>query len=468
MLDCKRIHFIGIGGVGMSGLALVLAQQGYTISGSDIAENTMTRRLRDIGVKVYIGHNEHNLGDAELVVVSSAIKDDNPELIKARALNIPILHRSEVLGAILNNKRGIAVTGTHGKTTTTSMISLLLKEAGLNPTILIGGELNDVGGNAECGPGEFVIAEADESDGSFLNLEPEIAVITNIESEHLDYYKNFEHELEVFSRFAGKVKEDGVIFAALDDYGSCRIIDCVPRPFFTYSVRDPEADIVAADIQLQPWSSDYMFIYKNQLLGRVHLSVPGLHNVANSLASLGVGIFLGIDFEQLAEIIATFNGASRRFEIKGKSAGITVIDDYAHHPTEVAATLKVAKKVASAQEGRVIALFQPHRYTRTLYLGLEFGSAFELADIVVITDIYPAGEKPIPGVSGEIIAQAVREHSHPKIIYCPALKDIEDCVIPLLQERDIVLTLGAGNIWTVGEKLLATLRSNETKETIPI
>lgn len=471
MINCKRIHFIGIGGVGMSGLALVLAQQGYSISGSDIAENTMTRRLRDIGAKVYIGHNAHNLGNAELVVVSSAIKDDNPELMKARELNLPVVHRSEILGAILNKKRGIAITGTHGKTTTTSMISLLLKGAGLKPTILIGGELNDVGGNAEYGDSDFVIAEADESDGSFLNLEPEIAVITNIESEHLDYYKDFEHELEVFTRFAEKVKENGVIFSALDDYGSCRIIDCVARPFFTYSVRDPEADIVAANIQLQPWSSDYMFVYKNRLLGKVHLSVPGLHNVANSLVALGVGLYLRIEFKQLAEIIATFRGASRRFEVKGECAGITVIDDYAHHPTEVVATLKTAKKLASAQDGRVIAIFQPHRFTRTLYLGLEFGAAFELADIVVVTDIYPAGEKPIPGVSGEIIAQAIRERHHPEIIYCPELNDIEECVLPLLQERDIVLTLGAGNIWRVGEKLLATLRSKETqksKQTIPI
>ncbi len=468
MLCCDRIHFIGIGGVGMSGLAWVLARQGKRVTGSDIAENSLTRRLLDAGIKVFIGHDAANLGDAELVIISSAIKENNPELRIAQEKGIPIRHRSQLLAEIVNVKRGIAISGTHGKTTTTSMVSMVLKEAGLEPTIFIGAELEDVGGNAESGVGDFVIAEADESDGSLLNLEPEIAIITNIEAEHLDFYRDFEHEIQVFSQFAARVKEEGVIVISLDDYGTCRIIDCVDRCFITYSVRDPEADILAADIRLNPWSSEYMCVYKGELYGKVQLSVPGLHNVSNSLAALGVGLELGLEFDSISESLYRFHGASRRFQIKGSARGITIIDDYAHHPTEVSATLKAARRVAAAQGGRVISVFQPHRFSRTLHLGQEFGAAFDHADVVLVTDVYPAGEHPIEGITGEIIVKALQQHNHPQALYCPAIEDIEDVVMPLLKENDVLMTMGAGNIWAVGEKLISLLSIQEGKERVHI
>lgn len=464
MLECRKVHFIGVGGVGMSGLAWVLARRGFDVSGSDIVENSMTRRLRGIGARICIGHDSHNLSDAELVIISSAIMQTNPELVAAMERHIPLWHRSNLLAEILNDRRGIAIAGTHGKTTTTSMTALMFREAGLDPTILIGAELHDMGGNAEYGQGEFVVAEADESDGSLLNLTPEIAVITNIEPEHLDYYRDFEHELDVFLKFAGQVKRGGAIVCSLDDYGCCRIIDCVDRPFITYSVRDPEADLYAADIELSAWSSEYMLIFKDKLLGRVHLEVPGIHNVSNSLAALAIGLRIGIDFEQGADILSRFHGASRRFQIKGTVCGVTVVDDYAHHPTEVTATLRAARKVASTEKGRVIALFQPHRYTRTIHLKKQFGTAFTNADILILTDIYSAGERQIAGVSGESIYNEVKQAGHPHVLYCPTLDEVEDVLLPMLLENDLVMTMGAGNIWTVGEKLLSVLRSRETKQ----
>ncbi len=468
MLDCRNIHFIGIGGVGMSALAWVLLRQGYRVTGSDIAENNLTRRLTEKGATIFIGHHENNVTDAELVIISSAIVRNNPEILAVKKRNVPVWHRSQLLAAILNAKRGIAVSGTHGKTTTTSMASFLLKEAGLDPTVLIGAELNDMGGNAANGYGDYVIAEADESDGSLLNLQPEIAVITNIEPEHLDFYRDIEHELDVFTQFAGQVKEDGTILCSLDDYGCCRILDCVNRSFMTFSVREPVADIYSADVILNPWSSEYMCIYRDTLLGRVQLSVPGLHNVSNSLAAIGIGLLAGVDFDTITRILPGFHGASRRFDIKGKAWGVSVVDDYAHHPTEIAATLSAARKVAAAQQGRVIALFQPHRYTRTAHLAEEFGAAFDNSDVVVITDVYPAGEKPIEGVSGELIFEHVKYNDHPAAIYCPAKNKIPEVVVPLIQENDVVLTLGAGDIWKSGESLLHALKTKEKEEIITI
>ncbi|MCX7767059.1 MAG: UDP-N-acetylmuramate--L-alanine ligase, partial [Candidatus Sumerlaeia bacterium] len=329
MKNFKRIHFIGIGGVGMSALAWVFARQGYIVSGSDIAANSLTARLQNAGVTIYIGHRAENVAGADLVVISSAIKPDNPELHYAMKHKLPVWHRAKLLGYLLNNKRGITVSGTHGKTTTTSMISLILRETGLDPTILIGGEVNDVGGNAVFGEGEFVVAEADESDGSFLHLKPEIAVITNIEEEHRDFYKDLKHELEFFIQFISNVKENGVVVVCLEDYGACQIIDKVNRRFFTYAIGDPAADLNATECQLYPWGSEYSCLYKDNLLGSVRLSVPGEHNISNSLAALSVGLILGLPFEKMADILANFHGAARRFQLKGHTAGITVIDDYA-------------------------------------------------------------------------------------------------------------------------------------------
>ena len=313
-----------------------------------------------------------------------------------------------------------------------------------------------------------MVAEADESDGSLLNLKPEIAIVTNIETDHLDYYRDFEHVLDVFTRFAGQVDEDGCIVTSLDDYGCCRFIDCVDRRFITYSVRDSESDVYAAEINLQPWHSEYMCVFRDEVLGKVRLSVPGIHNVSNSLAALGVGLHLGLDFRNLADSLETFHGAARRFQIKGRAAGITVIDDYAHHPTEVRATLNSARKVAQQNGGRVIALFQPHRYSRTLHLSRQFGKAFGNADIVVITDVYPAGEQPIDGVSGEIIYKNINLSDGLQPFYCANCDEIVDMLTPLVKENDIVLTIGAGDIWKVGERLVTRLCIKESSEALQI
>lgn len=466
MQNFKRIHFIGIGGVGMSALAWVLARQGYIVSGSDISANSLTARLQSAGVTIYIGHRAENVVGAELVVISSAIRPDNPELQYAMKRNLPVWHRAKLLGYLLNDKRGITISGTHGKTTTTSMISLILRESGLDPTILIGGEVNDVGGNAVFGKGEFVVAEADESDGSFLHLRSEIAVITNIEEEHRDFYMDLRHELEFFIQFISNVKENGVVVVCLEDYGACQIIDRVNRRFFTYAVNDSAADLYATDLQLYPWGSEYTCVYKEKLMGNVQLSVPGIHNISNSLAALSVGFILGLQFEKMASILANFHGAARRFQVKGHTAGITVIDDYAHHPTEVKATLLAAKKVAKERGGRLITVFQPHRYSRTYYLGHKFGEAFDSADIVLITDVYSAGETPIEGVSGEIIYNAVRENGHTNVEYVPKMEEMPEKLLGLLQENDVLITMGAGNIWTIGEKVIAALSNKETCEAV--
>jgi UDP-N-acetylmuramate--alanine ligase len=454
----KRMHFVGIGGAGMSAIAWVLLKQGFQISGSDLGENTMIHRLRKHGARIFFGHVEENVAEADILVVSSAIRHDNPELVAARDRGMPIMHRAEVLAEILNTGYGIAICGTHGKTTTTSMTALLLERAGLDPTILIGGEVNDIGGNAKLGSSHYVVAEADESDGSFLHFHPQCAIVTNIEAEHLDYYRDFEAILATFQQFLSQIKPGGTAILCQDDMGVRMLIPSVSATVLTYSLRDRNATLFAADVVLQSASSTFRVLYKGEPFGEIQLGVPGQHNVYNALAAIGVGVSLGIPLEPIQEAMSLFRGAKRRFETKGIAHGVTVVDDYAHHPSEVVAAINIAALRKREKSGRIIAIFQPHRYTRTLHLGKAFGAAFSTADVVIVTDVYSAGEEPIQGVSGRIVYESVSQSGHPNVTYIQSKDEICERVLEELERGDLLVTLGAGDIWKVGEEVLRRLR----------
>lgn len=438
----------------MSAIAKVLLEMGYTISGSDLKPSSATQRLGNMGATTYIGHRRENLNSPDLLVVSSAIPEANVEVVAAREANIPIYTRGEILAELMNMKRGIAVAGSHGKTTTTSMISLVLEKTGLDPTVLIGGELNDIGGNAKLGTGEYLVAEADESDGSFLRLRPEIAVVTNIENDHLDYYGSVDRIVEAFASFVAAVRKGGFAVLCRDSYFIGKILPGAKGRVITYGIYNQDADLMAREITPLDLGSSCKVYKGGRELGQLILRVPGEHNVANSLAAVAVGLELGLSFSQIADALQTFRGVHRRFELVGDVAGIKVVDDYAHHPTEIRATLKAARAVGF---NRVIAIFQPHRYTRTKYLREEFGRAFGDADEVIVTDIYSAGERPIPGITGELIAEEIGAQGI-KINYIGEMESIPRYLKPKLKKGDLVLTIGAGDVWKVGEELVSYLR----------
>lgn len=450
----RRVHFVGIGGAGMSAIAKVLLEMGYNISGSDLKPSSTIQRLESLGASTYIGHRRENLNAPDLLVVSSAIPEANVEVVAAREANIPIYTRGEILAELMNMKRGIAVAGSHGKTTTTSMISLVLEKNGLDPTFLIGGELNDIGGNAKLGTGEYLVAEADESDGSFLRLQPEIAVVTNIENDHLDYYGTVDKIVEAFAAFVAAVKKGGVAVLCRDSYLVEKIIPGVKGRVITYGIHQQEAHLTARDITPLDLGSRCRVYRGGRELGQLTLKVPGEHNVANSLAAVAVGLELGLSFSQIAEALETFRGVHRRFELLGEVAGIKVVDDYAHHPTEIRATLKAAR---AGIFNRIIVIFQPHRYTRTKFLKAEFGRAFTAADEVIVTDIYSAGEQPIPGITGETIAAEIGAQGI-RVKYIEEMAEIPRYLKGRLGRGDLVLTIGAGDVWKVGEELVACLK----------
>ncbi|NLJ34397.1 MAG: UDP-N-acetylmuramate--L-alanine ligase [Firmicutes bacterium] len=450
----RHIHFVGIGGAGMSAIAKVLLELGYTISGSDLKPSNTTERLKDMGAAIHIGHRRENLNCPDLLVVSSAIPEDNVEVVAATGLGIPVLQRGEMLAQLMNMKEGIAVAGSHGKTTTTSMISLLLEKNGLDPTVLIGGELNDIGGNAKLGSGDYLVAEADESDGSFLRLNPKIAVVTNIENEHLDYYGSEEKIVDAFATFLAAVKDDGFAVLCADGHYMNNIIAATKAPTITYAVRKQDADLWARDITFSRMGSKCNIYGRNGKLGKLLLNVPGEYNIANSLAAVAIGLELGLPFSQIAGALETFGGVHRRFELVGEVNGVSIVDDYGHHPTEIAATLQAAKE---GNFNRIIAVFQPHRYTRTKYLYKEFGKAFAAADEVIVTDIYPAGEKPIPGITGALIAQSIGEEDHKKVTFMKNLASVPLYLKERVREGDLVLTLGAGDVWKMGKVLVKNL-----------
>lgn len=451
----KSFHFVGIGGAGMSAIATILLQMGYIISGSDMSASETTRKLEKLGAKVYIGHNEQNLGDVEAVVVSTAIPDSNAEVLSAKLRNIKIYHRSDVVAALMKERKGIAVAGAHGKTTTTSMVALMLEKAGIDPTIIIGGELNYLGGNAKLGSGDWLVAEADESDGSFLKLSPQIAIITNIENDHMDFYQTMENILHTFEEFLLKLpQKDGMAVLCFDNKHIRDIANSLERKFVSYAIENQDAEYQAQNIRAQGAATIFDVYRHKNLLGTMKLNVPGRHNVANSLAAIAVGIQLGLSFEQIAEGIALFQGAKRRFQTKARLNGIWIVDDYAHHPTEIATTMLAARQTAPK---RLICVFQPHRFSRTMLLRNEFGSAFSSADLLILTDIYAAGERPIPGIDGEVIKEDVEKQTGQNVVYIKDKERIARYLSEVTEPGDLIITMGAGDVYRVGEELIEIL-----------
>ena len=451
----RRIHFVGIGGIGMSGIAEVLHNLGYLVSGSDSRESETTRRLASLGVRVVIGHQAENLGEADVVVRSSAVGQENAEVLAARQRLVPVIQRAEMLAELMRMKYGVAVAGTHGKTTTTSMVATVLARGGLDPTMVIGGRLNALGSNAKLGRGDFLVAEADESDGSFLKLSPTIAVVTTVDAEHLDYYRDLAHIQDTFVEFINKVPFYGMAVLCLDQENIQALLPRVEKRYVTYGLRS-QADFLARDVSFAGMTSECRVFWKGQPLGRLALKVPGLHNVYNALAAVAVGMDLDLSFEVIRDALADFTGVDRRFQVRGEAGGITVVDDYAHHPVEIKATLNAAKDGFGR---RVIAVFQPHRYSRTQALLGEFSTAFYQADRLFVTEIYPAGEAPIPGVSGRQIADGVAGHGHRHVTYVADKSELAKAVLDQVAPGDMVLTLGAGDVWRVGEEILDRLRA---------
>ena len=446
----RQIHFVGVGGIGMSGIAELLVNLGYVVSGSDARRTELTDRLASLGVHVSIGHAAEHLGEADVVVVSSAVRADNPEVVAARGRHVPVIPRAEMLAELMRLRFGIAIAGAHGKTSTTSMVALMLERAGLDPTAVIGGRLSAFGSNARLGRGNLMVVEADESDRSFLKLSPSIAVITNIDHEHMESYGTFDRLLDAFVDFADKVPFYGAVVACIDDPHVRSILPRLSRRVITYGFSD-DADIRG----LHP-TTDGRGGRCELTQGVLTVGVPGLHNLLNALAAVAVGVELCVPFERAAAALAEFGGADRRYQIKGTVQGVTVVDDYGHHPTEIAAVLCAAR---AGSPRRVIAAFQPHRYTRTRDLLADFGRVLADADVTLLTDIYPAGEAPIPGITSSAIAEAIRAHGRGAVELVPSLDALPARVAAMAADGDLVLTLGAGSIGATGDKVVAALQA---------
>lgn len=449
----RKIHLVGIGGTGMSGIAEILLDLGYEVSGTDSRKTDVTERLEKLGAHVEHSHTVDRAARTDVVVVSSAIAPDNPEILLARAQGIPVIPRAEMLAELMRLKEGVAVAGAHGKTTTTWLVSLVLAEGGKDPTILVGGRLRSIGTGARLGRGRWLVAEADESDGTFLRLSPVVAVVTNVDAEHLDFYGDLDSVKKAFAEFMNRVPFYGACVVNVDDENARSILPHVKRRVISYGF-SPGAQVRAESVDPRGHRTRFTVVSNDVPLGEVELHVPGLHNVSNALAAVGVGIELGIPFAQIASGIGLFAGISRRLEVKGEARGITVIDDYGHHPAEVRATLAALRQ---AWPGRIVVLFQPHRYTRTRDLFAEFGDAFSGADLVFLTEIYPAGERPIPGVDAALIERAVRERTGQEVALVRDKERLAEAVLARVAPGDVVVTLGAGDIWKVGEAILEAL-----------
>jgi len=450
----KRIHFIGIGGAGMNGIAEVMLNMGYEVTGSDLSETDVTRRLASLGAVIHTGHRASNVHKAQCVVYSSAVRRDNPEVREAASLNIPIIPRAEMLAELMRMKYGIAIAGTHGKTTTTSMIASILAEAGMDPTVVTGGKLNGIGANARLGYGDFLVAEADESDGSFLKLSPTIAVVTGIDREHMDHYEGMEDVKEAYLDFMNKVPFYGCAVVCLDHPVLQGLIPEVSRRFITYGLSS-QADVHARDLTYEGMETGFVVCYGAEEQGTVTLRLPGEHNVCNALAAASVARELGIDFNGIKRGIEGFAGVERRFQMLGRVDGVTVVDDYGHHPEEIKAVLKAARL---SFNGRVVAVFQPHRYSRTRDLFEEFLSSFNDAEVLVLTDVYAAGEERIAGVSGEKLYRGVRRCGHRDVSYVPGVGDLPGRLMEIVRPGDMVITLGAGDVWKAGAGLIELLK----------
>ncbi|WP_291445796.1 UDP-N-acetylmuramate--L-alanine ligase [Desulfovibrio sp.] len=442
----RRIHMVGIGGAGMSGIAEVLLNQGYEVSGSDMSDSAVVRHLRDLGAHVAVGHAAENVGDVQVLVKSTAISDENPELVEARRRNIAIIPRAEMLAELMRLRQGIAIAGTHGKTTTTSLTASIFDTAELDPTVIIGGRLNAYGTNAHLGHGEYLIAEADESDGSFLCLLPIINVVTNVDEDHLDHYKTRQGIDDAFVQFMNNVPFYGLNIVCGDDPGVRALLARVKRPVLTYGFAE---DNVLRAVPLECGVRNNFEVWRNGVkLGQVSLPQPGRHNMLNALAAIGAAMEVDISFEKCAEGLNGFGGVGRRFEFKGEKGGVTVVDDYGHHPAEIAATLATARQVFPGR--RIVAAFQPHRFSRTQAHFGEFCKVFDSVDQLLLTEIYAASEKPIPGVSGQSLAQGIRQVSTTPVEYYQTLNDLAAALPNVLREGDVLLTLGAGSITRLG------------------
>ena len=451
----EHVHFVGIGGYGMSAIAKVMLDMGYHVTGSDVSSQELTQRLSERGATVYRGHEAGQIDGADVVVYSTALPQDNVELEAARAKRIPVIHRSEMLARLMADRTGVAVTGAHGKTTTTSMIAYVMETCGLDPTFVVGGVVSNIGDNAKAGGGQFVVAEADESDGSFLHYRPKIAVITNIEADHLEHYDGkFENLLQAYEQFITQIPADGLLVYSADDehlkrmapLAHCRTL-CVGF--------DRGADYYADSIELRDRTSSSTVHSQGRTLGILELALPGRHNIMNALAALAVAGEAGLSFEQTAHALSQFHGAKRRFQVIAEESGVLVIDDYAHHPTEISATIAAAQSTGR----KIIAVFQPQRYSRTFFLFDAFAHAFEGADEVVISDIYaPAGEMPIEGVSAKRLAEEIKIQSNPNVHYLGSKDDVFEHLVKHVRPGDLVLTMGAGDIWKVAVRLGDSLK----------
>jgi UDP-N-acetylmuramate--alanine ligase len=449
----RKLHFVGIGGIGMSGIAEILSAEGFAVTGSDRAASENTDRLKSLGISVLIGHDASNLApDVDALVYSSAVGSDNPEVAEAHRRKIPVIRRAEMLAEVMRLKYGIGIAGTHGKTTTTSMVSLVLMEGGIDPTVIVGGRLRGLAGsNARLGKGEFIVVEADEFDRSFLSTTPTIAVLTTLETDHLDCYRDLDDIKSAFIQFAGKVPFYGFVVLCLDEPALQDIMPKIKKKIVTYGLNG-QADLQAVDIVHRLNLTRFTVLRDGKELGEIELQIPGDHNVQNALAATAVGLELHVPFSKVKTGIEKFTGVFRRWEVKAELDGITVIDDYAHHPTEIRATLAGAK---AGWRRRTVCVFQPHLYSRTRDFYDEFGRAFFNADVLIVTDVYPAREEPIQGVTGELIANAAKEFGHKQVHYVPEKKDVPDYLMTITRPGDMVITMGAGDIWKFGEQFIS-------------
>jgi UDP-N-acetylmuramate--alanine ligase len=453
----RKVHFVGIGGIGMSGIAEVLLNLGYTVSGSDLKHTPVTERLGALGARVKEGHAAENVGDAQVVVISTAVAANNPEVLEAQRLQIPVIPRAEMLAELMRLKFNIAVAGAHGKTTVTSMIAVMLAEAGLDPTAVIGGRLDVFGSSARLGKGELMVVEADESDRSFLHLLPSIAVVTNIDREHLDHYRDFAEIQQAFLDFVNKVPFYGAVIACVDPPWGERFLQLLPRirrRVVTYGL-ESGADCVASAIELTPCGSAFDVAFKGKSLGRFKLSVIGRHNVQNALAAVAAGLELELSADKIRDGLEGFRGVDRRFQVKAEANGLTVLDDYGHHPAEIRAVMEAARLRGAR---RILAIFQPHRYTRTKFLMDDFAACFDGCERVYVLDIYPASEPAIPGITSERLVQRMQELGLERARYAPSEKAVIEEVLADAQPGDLIITVGAGSVWKVGEALAEAIK----------
>jgi UDP-N-acetylmuramate--alanine ligase len=466
----QRIHFVGIGGIGMSGIAEVLLNLGYKISGSDLKSSAITQRLATLGAIIFEDHRSENVAGAEVVVASSAVPSDNPEIVEARSLHIPVIQRAEMLAELMRLKYGIAIAGMHGKTTTTSMVAAVLAAGGLDPTVVVGGRVDAMGSNARLGKSQYLVAEADESDRSFLKLSPILAVVTNIDREHMDCYRSMKDVKRAFLEFLDRLPFYGMVVACNDDPLLRRLFPQIQRRLVTYGTRR------GSDFQIKlerpKRNQDQKFCvsrfhvtYRGETLGAFELHVPGVHNVLNATAAIAVGVGLDVSVEQIQSALASFAGVDRRFQLRGTAAGVSVIDDYGHHPTEIRATLAAARECGYR---KVHVVFQPHRYTRTQSLMDEFATAFENADSLFVMDIYPAGEQPIPEITGETLVRRMDENQSPPVKYVSSFENAATSVSAVAQQGDMILTLGAGSVSQLGPMIIEKLQLRAADSPTPV